>query len=48
MHTNEELVLQMYIICVLLALIGATVVIDHAEWFSGEYAGESVELIQPE
>lgn len=29
MHTNEELFLQMYIIGVLLALIGATVVIDH-------------------
>jgi hypothetical protein len=38
MHNNEEPFLQMYIIGVLLALIGATVVIDHAEWFSGEYA----------
>ena len=48
MHNNEELFLQMYIICVLLALIGATVVIDHPEWFSGDYASEAVELIQPE
>jgi len=32
----------------LLALICATVVIDHPEWFSGEYASEFVGMSRPE
>ena len=42
MHNNDQLLLQLYIICVLLALIGATVVIGHSDWFGSEY-GETVE-----
>jgi len=48
MHKNDELFLQLCIICVLLALIGATVVIHFPDWFDREYDTESVELIQPE
>jgi hypothetical protein len=43
MHNNDQLLLQLYIICVLLALIGATVVIGHSDWFGGEYYSEADE-----
>jgi hypothetical protein len=42
MHKDDELILQLCIICVLLALIGATVVIGHPDWFGNESMANSL------
>ena len=33
MRNDDHLILQTYIICLLLALIGTTVIIRHPDWF---------------
>jgi len=35
MYENDQLLLQVYIICVLLAFIGMTAVVRHPDWFGG-------------
>ena len=37
MHKDDELLLQLCIICVLLLLIGVTAVMSHPDWFSRQY-----------
>jgi hypothetical protein len=39
MKANDYLPLQANIICLLLALIGSTVIVQHPDWFGGVPAG---------